>query len=92
MEIGKDYTFQTTCPGCGTKNDGHMKTDGDDGGPEDGSISVCLYCHTLAIYQGDGLRLPSAEELRDLQDAPEIQETLAKVRQVGAGRGYLWRG
>jgi hypothetical protein len=53
--------------------------------PEEGDISICLYCGNVSIYMGGGLDLrpPSAEEMEEIEDLPKFQraQTIVKLWQ-----------
>jgi hypothetical protein len=58
MRLGKDrHTPPTACLGCGSKIDGatHVGED-EDSAPDPGSITVCIYCGHIQIYD-DTLKL-----------------------------------
>ena len=81
---------KSTCPYCGRKQDGATsagKMLNDDfmpTGPEEGSISLCLYCANISQF-GKDLQLEkiSAELLETIRsENPEIAKQIDKV-QIG---------
>jgi len=67
--------------------------------PDEGSISICWNCASIAIYTEPdgpdgilGLRAPTAEELEKLRAAPEIANAVRAViiaRTNGMGRDKM---
>lgn len=50
------------CPVCGEQNDAVM-SDSDDGPPQPGDLSVCVYCLSVGVFQPNGsVRLATTEE------------------------------
>lgn len=87
----KEYRVPSlTCLRCRTICNGAMGTAEDMGGPENGSVSICLYCGALAFYEcvpkslGGGIRFrePTAVERIELLADPEIVRVLLTVREV----------
>jgi hypothetical protein len=71
-------TFRTKvqlCPKCGYTLDAATKVQGDQGGPEDGDVTVCIKCASVLQY-GPELKL----RVVNLEDLPEeMQGTLKEV-------------
>lgn len=80
--------MKTNCPVCLSPNDGHQAVDGTDDTPDDGDISMCVYCGTLSRYRmlGDKakLELIPRDELVELMKDPDIQKALAVGRALSA--------
>lgn len=59
---------ESICLGCGVKLDAATSTDGDFD-PQPGSISICAYCGSIAIFKDDmSLRPFTQEEIDELFD------------------------
>lgn len=74
-----------TCPSCGKVNDAQSSPDDEEAVPEDGNLSMCLYCGDLSIFVTTdgvmGLRAPTLAEYEELMEDPEIRRMLA-IRKV----------
>jgi hypothetical protein len=56
---------------------------GDDATPQDGSISLCLACGALSIFQEDlTLRKPTSEEIGEIMADDEMRLMLAKMERA----------
>lgn len=104
MGRGWDVAFHDLvlrCPHCDVRNSGHGNADaGDRHAPEDGSVSICLSCKGVAVFERDGggwrLRKPSPQEagemLRDddfkqfVQEAAGLSSAMMRRRMP-----YVWR-
>lgn len=63
--IDKDYRMpETECRVCGTTFDAatNMDINGDEGPPDDGSVSFCINCGAISVFEGEGMRQPTADE------------------------------
>jgi hypothetical protein len=58
-----------TCPHCGKGNERHSPV-GRDGArtPHDGSLSLCIYCGGFGVFEGGGIRAPTADEAAEIAD------------------------
>jgi len=76
------------CLSCDTELDGHAETGGSDLTPEEGDLSMCIYCGALAYYTMTdgvlGLRHPTGEEHRELIRNSEVQQMLRKRKELMA--------
>lgn len=75
---------------CGEKLDGHAQVGGDGPGrPDDGCVSVCVYCAQVSIYDSTtdtGLRpLDPVETAVLCRQNPELARIIATVRLVRLG-------
>lgn len=67
---------ETWCPHCGTKL--NAASSGEPGGPpDDGSLTVCMYCGVFLVFEGTDLRPLSVKEFREL--SYEEQVSLVKA-------------
>lgn len=81
MSDEKRIKDRCVCPGCDSRNDGHMEsTDpSSEDMPEHGDISICSYCGTISKYDvTEGVRT-----LRTLTE-PERKQALADPDVVRA--------
>jgi hypothetical protein len=70
----------TICWHCSVPLDAASDIEGrEDAEPEQGSISLCLYCGAVAVF-GDDLRLfpPSEQLLDELADSEEFRSAFVK--------------
>lgn len=76
--------LQTICPFCGRVNIAH---DGPtpESQPKDGDVSLCWGCRRPAFYVntplGVGLRVPTADEQLELDEDPQLRQTLAAMSE-----------
>lgn len=74
------------CRSCEIELDGHADTEGTDASPEEGDLSMCIYCGALGFYTVTGgvlgIREPSAEEHRSLIRDPYVRSILMKRREL----------
>lgn len=78
------------CPGCDSRNDGHMESTDPDAEdmPSHGDISICAYCGTISKYDvTEGVRtlrtLTEPERKRALSD-PEVVRALSILMEASA--------
>lgn len=76
----------TTCPECKSPNDGHSSVTNDDTQPEDGDLSICLYCGTPSLYVVTNgkttVRGLTAKETAEIMDLPEVKKAYAAIRHA----------
>lgn len=82
-----DYAIPPTkCPGCGAEMDGHLACREGQSGPDDGSVSICVECSTIAIYtEVSGrlvLRYPTDEEMKSILADPHVTRAIATIRYL----------
>jgi hypothetical protein len=90
--LGPVTSFDTTCPSCGRKNDGHMQSGGKPVPPEEGDLSICFGCGGLGVYvtSAEGVmsvRLPNEEEAVEYAADKNVQRALAMRERVLRGDG-----
>lgn len=76
--------LETTCPGCGRKNELHHGPNPGDV-PEAGDVSLCWLCGTIGIYTDKDLRLANEEELLELLQDEELAAAIHAVRRAREG-------
>lgn len=78
-----------SCPNCGAKLDG---AGGHSEEPESGNWSLCIYCHTMAVYEqtafGLTLRKPTAAELAEMMADPNVRAAMTRLAQFNTGPGF----
>lgn len=74
------------CPHCGARLDGAA---GHGQEPESGNWSLCMYCHTMAVYEqtafGLTLRKPTLGELEEMMADPDVRAAMTQLAQFRAG-------
>jgi hypothetical protein len=74
------------CLKCKEKLDDQTATDGSGTSPEEGNISICLYCANLAVYKvedGELVIAPISEEDRkNIESDPDIMAAVAWVKSA----------
>lgn len=75
-------TEKMFCPTCLTKIDGAMNAEGGDVPPEDGDVSICIYCTEVLEYKNNGLIKCDVDQLDSAQQALilVIQESIKGLR------------
>lgn len=86
VEVRSTATITVTCLGCGKVNDASTPIAGDAVLPEPGSVSICMDCAAVAIYETnpDGdlyLRWPTGDEQTGLAEEPMITRVVEAIRQ-----------
>jgi hypothetical protein len=67
---------------------GATQVHGEDGGPEAGSISVCLNCGQLAIFNADlTLRRMTREEVADAMKDRNAWQIISRAQRIIEQRG-----
>ena len=83
------------CPHCGALVDaaGSAPGDKDEGGPEQGSISICLYCARPSIFDSD-LRLhrPTPAQIDEILADPDVRRAIKAVKIAGPRKPGGYRG
>ena len=75
------YRFPATeCPMCGERLDAATGVR-DEGPPEDdgGSVTICMYCSALLVFEPGGLRVMTTREFEELPDELKIDIAKAAV-------------
>jgi hypothetical protein len=68
-----------SCPFCGREND---RCSGD-GNPEPGSVTVCIGCGQVAVFDENLNQVCPTEEMRqELEADPRIQQIRVALKQV----------
>ena len=79
------------CRQCGHKLDGALGIHAAQ--PEDGSISICVNCANVAIFNDRGeLRPPTTEELEEINQDAEVSAMIKKARRLIYSRKLQNRG
>ena len=67
-------TGQPRCPNCSAVIDAAVPFEGVDM-PDDGAITVCLYCLAVLVFGGNPLhaRMPSGAERAELDADPDVK-------------------
>lgn len=81
MVITMTATLHYPCPTCGRTNESHAGPT-PDSVPDAGDLSLCWKCRSLAIYTDNGLRLPTAEELAEYSQLPELKGLLGVMAET----------
>lgn len=78
-------TQPTHCPHCSAFiNGATFIEDNEKVIPEEGDVSVCLYCARVSIYLKDGtLRKPTDKEHELISDDPDIFKAVSIVKRHG---------
>ena len=71
-----------TCPHCGISLDIHVNADGSPHAPKRGDIALCSECNGIAVFDGEGMRDPTGEEMDYILTNPQIQAALAQKAAV----------
>ncbi len=71
-----------SCPVCNTILDGATQVEGKEVEPQDGDVSICLYCGTASKFQGDKLCKLSEEELFNLPMDGHTRRILIRAREI----------
>lgn len=80
-------TKESICPGCGAKLDAATSTDGDYD-PKPGSVSICAYCGSIAIFEDDmSLRPLTQEEIDELPD--DAREQILSISEFIKHKRHL---
>lgn len=79
------FELPRTCPHCQTVVDAHTALDGLRA-PADGDLSICWYCAKPSILEGRGLRLLTAEELRNPEITSKALAIGISITRFRAGR------
>ena len=70
------------CRLCGQIQDGALEAMGE-GTPEEGSISICMDCSALSVYDKDlQQREPTPAEWRSMMDDTEFWNQILKMRYL----------
>jgi hypothetical protein len=75
------------CLGCGIENDSHAEATDGEAEPQDGNLSICLYCGYLSAYTHTEDGVLTVREMTDIEreiveDDPGIQRLLAAREEV----------
>lgn len=92
MKLGKPRkTKLSHCLACGHPLNGASRVDGDND-PIPGSISICIRCANIAVFDDDlNLRHLTQEEKYAFENAPEIvavQNTILKIQKQIGGKPH----
>jgi len=69
-EFNEHLTKMNHCLACGKDLDGAMNVD-DTRGPQEGDVSICIYCGTLSVFTKDiDLRPMTFEEEYEVMSGP----------------------
>ncbi len=69
------------CPRCGHIFDAHSNLEDKELRPKEGDISICIKCGSIAIFERNGLRLPSESELESIYKRyPDVRENVKRVK------------
>ena len=74
-------TTAIACPYCGRENDSHTSADPRDR-PAPGDVSICWGCRQIGLFTDTGVRKPTAAEPAELEQAPEVRQALAAMREA----------
>jgi hypothetical protein len=78
-EPDDDGTYRapiTICWHCDRPLDAATPAGEDEGAPQPGAVSLCLYCGAVAIFGEElALRSPTKEELEDMEKDAEFRRT-----------------
>ena len=81
-------TPESRCPQCNYKTGAATQVHGEEGSPEAGSISVCLNCGQLAVFNADlTLRRMTREEIADTMKDQGAWQTITKAQRMIEQRG-----
>jgi hypothetical protein len=69
----------SACPGCGRVHDAATGTV--NRAPRDGSISVCIACGAVAIFEAGRLRAPTPAEAAEVANDPRVLMMQRGVRE-----------
>jgi hypothetical protein len=79
--MDQDWNLNLACPWCGKATDGIANAYGTGAMPDEGSVTICLYCGKWAIlyFIDSGLtsRRPTADELSEMYDDPDVRKAEA---------------
>lgn len=71
-----------TCPVCKSVLDGATQIEGKVVMPEDGDITLCIYCGTCSEFAGDKLRAMTDEEVYDVPMDGRTRRMLIRAREL----------
>lgn len=72
------------CPHCGAYVDAAGEADGTEGGPEQGSISICLYCARPSVFDNDlRLRKMTPAQMDEVLSDPDVRRAIRAVKIAG---------
>lgn len=72
------------CPWCEHRLDAAIRTDGEEGSPKPGDLTVCLACASLLMFD-QGLipqKVSEDERRKILLEQPDLVETLASAERA----------
>lgn len=73
--------IESICTNCGAKLDAVSATDGSDYAPEPGSLSICAYCGTIAIFEDNmSLRPMTSKEIDELSN--DVQSEIIRISNL----------
>ncbi len=82
--------IKVVCPVCKSPNEGHTEVSGGDDTPEDGDLSICAYCGTLAKYTNvetkARLEELTPQETKEALEIPSVRKALSIIRSM-SGKG-----
>lgn len=88
--------FAATCPTCGYRMDAHSAIGGEDAVPAAGSLSVCIACGALAVFEPVlgtlALRQPTHEETEAALADPVLVAAMFAQRRARAADATWPRG
>ena len=80
-ELGSFISNEMFCPGCDHKLDGHKGVNGAMI-PDDGSVTICIYCNGVFIWENGRLRHPTFQEESEIRADPDVQKTFAAIAEM----------
>ena len=83
-----NQTLKFICPNCGKNLDCHIDADPKfTRKPQDGDMSVCLYCAAYLLFKGKGKKITL--NLISLKDVPEkYHRPLEQARALTMDKGF----
>jgi len=60
------------CVNCGATFDASTRIGGTEAVPQDGDITVCLYCRHIMVFEGGKPRNPNDAEMRRIAGDPRV--------------------